>query len=93
MNFLIAVVIGLVVGGIGGLVLRSRSANAIWLAPVLGVVGAVIASAIATAVGDPGYGMKEFSLQVALAIVGVAIVAALAMRGTPAATPPSRPAV
>ncbi|MQA25263.1 MAG: GlsB/YeaQ/YmgE family stress response membrane protein [Micromonosporaceae bacterium] len=81
MNFLIAVIIGAVVGGIGGFVLRSKQPNAIWLAPALGVVGALAASALATAVGDPGYGWKEATLQVVMAVVGVGVVGFLAIRG------------
>lgn len=78
MNFLIAIVIGAVIGGVGGVVLRGRQPNALWLAPVLSIVGALAASALASAVGDPGYGAKEVTLQVALALVGVGVVAFLA---------------
>jgi uncharacterized membrane protein YeaQ/YmgE (transglycosylase-associated protein family) len=87
MNFLIAIVIGLVIGAIGGFVLRQRDSNAMWLAPVLGVIGAVAASILATMLGKPGYGLKEAGLQVVLAIIGVGVVAALVMRkSAPAAT-------
>ncbi|MGH3729383.1 MAG: GlsB/YeaQ/YmgE family stress response membrane protein [Micromonosporaceae bacterium] len=81
MNFLIAVLIGAVVGGIGGFVLRGKQSNAIWLAPVLSIVGALIASILATAVGDPGYGWKEATLQIVLALAGVGVVGFLASRG------------
>jgi uncharacterized membrane protein YeaQ/YmgE (transglycosylase-associated protein family) len=81
MNFLIAILIGAVVGAIGWFVLRGRRADAIWLAPVLGIVGALVASVIATVFGDPGYGPKEATLQVVLAIAAVGGLAVLTMRG------------
>lgn len=81
MNFLIAIVIGAIVGAIGWFVLRGRRADAVWLAPVLGIVGAVIASVLATMFGDPGYGPKEATLQVVLAAAAVGGLAALTMRG------------
>jgi hypothetical protein len=76
-NFVLAVVIGAVIGGIGGFILRGRNASAIWLGPVLGVVGAVVASIAALIFGDDGgqYGWKEATLQVVLAAAGVAAVA------------------
>jgi uncharacterized membrane protein YeaQ/YmgE (transglycosylase-associated protein family) len=86
MNFVIAIVIGAVIGAIGGFVLRQRSASALWMAPVAGVVGALIASALASAFGDPGYGWKEATLQVVLALAGVGAVAVLAMRSQAPAT-------
>lgn len=89
MNFLIAIVIGVVVGAIGGFVIRDRQSNAIWLGPLLAAAGALLASVLATALGKPGYGAKEAILQVVLAIVGVGVLVALALRrsaGQPAHT-------
>ena len=81
MNFLFAVIIGVVIGGIGGFVLRSTSANAIWLAPVLAVVGALIAAVAAAIFGDQrDYGPKEIALQIVLALVGVGVTYFLANR-------------
>lgn len=80
MNFLVAVVIGVVAGLAGWYVIRQKQPNAIWLGPVLGAVGALIASALATAFGTPGYGLKEFSLQVVLAAAGVGALVATTMR-------------
>jgi uncharacterized membrane protein YeaQ/YmgE (transglycosylase-associated protein family) len=80
-NFVIAIVIGAIVGAIGWFVLRGRRADAVWLAPVLGIVGALVASVLATMFGDPGYGPKEATLQVVLAAVAVGGLAALTMRG------------
>jgi uncharacterized membrane protein YeaQ/YmgE (transglycosylase-associated protein family) len=90
-NFVAAVGIGIVVGLIGGFVLRSRQPNAIWLAPVLGVVGAVLASVVTLILGDDRqYGWKEPILQVVLAIAGVAIAAFLGSRKSATTAPASR---
>jgi uncharacterized membrane protein YeaQ/YmgE (transglycosylase-associated protein family) len=74
LNFLAAVGIGLAIGVIGGFVLKGRFASAIWLAPVLALVGSLAASVLALIFGDDRqYGWKEPILQVVLAIVGVAV--------------------
>lgn len=87
MNFLAAVVIGVVIGLAGGLYARSKQANAIWLAPVAAIVGAVLASVLATTLGDPAdYGWKEKLLQVILALVAAGAVLTPALRGGGAAT-------
>jgi uncharacterized membrane protein YeaQ/YmgE (transglycosylase-associated protein family) len=91
MNFVFAVVIGLVVGGVVGFILRGKDASALWLAPVLGVVGAVVASVLATLFGDPGYGWKEATLQVVLAAVGAGAVWVLANRKTTTTTTAATP--
>jgi uncharacterized membrane protein YeaQ/YmgE (transglycosylase-associated protein family) len=81
MNFLFAIIIGVVIGLIGGFALKSKQANAIWLAPVLATGGALIASVLATLLGDPrDYGPKEIGLQVVLALVGIGVVFFLANR-------------
>lgn len=91
-NFLGAIGIGVIIGLIGGFALRSKQANAIWLAPVLAIGGALLASVAALLVGDPeDYGWKEPILQVVLAVVGVGVVAYLASKNSsnskdPAAT-------
>ena len=73
-NFLGAIGIGLVIGLIGGFALKGRFASAIWLAPVLALAGSLAASVLALIIGDDRqYGWKEPILQVALAIVGVAV--------------------
>lgn len=80
-NFLAAIGIGLVIGLIGGFVLRAKQPQAIWLAPVLAVAGALIASVLAFFIGDPeDYGWKEPILQVVLAGAGVAVTAVLGSR-------------
>lgn len=72
-NFLGAIGIGLVIGLIGAFVLRGKQPNAMWLAPVLAIGGALVASVLALIVGDTSdYGWKEPILQVVLAAGGVA---------------------
>ena len=62
LNFVAAVGVGLVIGLIGGFMLRSKAANAIWLAPVLAIVGALVATGAAYVFGEPtGYGWKEIA--------------------------------
>jgi uncharacterized membrane protein YeaQ/YmgE (transglycosylase-associated protein family) len=82
-NFLGAIGIGVVIGLIGGFWLRSKQPNAIWLAPVLAIGGSLVASVIALIVGDDrDYGYREPILQVALAIVGVAVVFFMSSRSS-----------
>jgi uncharacterized membrane protein YeaQ/YmgE (transglycosylase-associated protein family) len=81
MNYVYAVLIGAAIGAIGGYLLRSKQSNAVWLGPVLGIVGALIATVLASIFGnDPGYKLMEAGLQVVLAIVGVAVLFVLANR-------------
>jgi uncharacterized membrane protein (Fun14 family) len=78
LNFVGAVGIGLVIGLIGGFMLRSRAANATWLGPVLAIVGALVATGVAYVLGEPtGYGWKEIAVQVVLAVVGVGALAVM----------------
>jgi uncharacterized membrane protein YeaQ/YmgE (transglycosylase-associated protein family) len=86
MNFLIAVVIGAAVGVIGWFLIRQRRADAIWLAPLSGIVGALLASVLATMFGQPGYGIKEAGLQVVLAVLAVGSLVAMARRGSTTAS-------
>ncbi|MEV0716514.1 GlsB/YeaQ/YmgE family stress response membrane protein [Asanoa sp. NPDC050611] len=73
MNFLFAVIIGAVIGLAGGFALKSRQPNALWLAPALAVAGALVAALLALIFGDDRqYGWKEITLQIVLALVGVA---------------------
>ena len=90
MNFVIAILIGAVVGAIGWFFLRGRRADAVWLAPVLGVVGALVASVLATMFGDPGYGVKEATLQVVLAVLAVGGLVGLTMRSGAVSSGPTK---
>lgn len=81
MNYVYAVLIGAVIGAIGGYLLRSKQSNAIWLGPVLGIAGALLATILAAVFGnDPGYKALEAGLQVVLAIVGVGVLYVLVNR-------------
>jgi uncharacterized membrane protein YeaQ/YmgE (transglycosylase-associated protein family) len=81
LNFVAAIGIGLVIGVVGGFTLRSKSASAMWMAPVLAIVGALVASGAAAIFGDRrDYGYKEAVLQVVLAIVGVGLTYFLSAR-------------
>jgi len=86
MNFVFAILIGAVIGVVGGYLIRGRQANAIWMSPVLAIIGSVLASVLATMFGKSGYGMKEFGLQVVLAIAGVGVTWFLGNRTATATT-------
>jgi uncharacterized membrane protein YeaQ/YmgE (transglycosylase-associated protein family) len=77
-----AIIIGLIIGALGRLVLPGRQAIPIWLTIVVGIVAALIGTAIARAAGwvdTPRVDWLEIIIQVALAAIGVALVAG--MRG------------
>ena len=82
MNFVWAIIIGAIIGVVGWYLVKDRQPNAVWLSPVLGIVGAVVASIIAAIVGKPGYGIKEALLQVVLAVIAVGVLVVMAMRRT-----------
>ncbi|HET9142118.1 GlsB/YeaQ/YmgE family stress response membrane protein [Actinophytocola sp.] len=74
-----AIIIGLVVGALGRLVLPGRQNIPIWLTIVVGIVAALLGTALARAIGIPtatsGIDWLELLVQVILAAVGVALVA------------------
>ena len=73
-----AIIIGAIIGALGRLVVPGRQAIPIWLTIVIGIVAALIGSLIADAlgVGDTGgIDWIELLLQIALAAVGVVLVA------------------
>jgi hypothetical protein len=88
LNFLAAVLIGLVIGAVGAFTLRSRFASAIWLVPALALAGTLTASILALIFGDDRqYGWKEPILQVVLGIGGAVVAYLIGTRTakTPAA--------
>jgi uncharacterized membrane protein YeaQ/YmgE (transglycosylase-associated protein family) len=90
LNFVAAIGIGLIIGIIGGFIVKGRNPSATWLAPVLALVGTLIASGLALAFGDQrDYGWKEATLQVVLALVGVGLAAVLGSKsaGTASTSP------
>jgi len=88
LNFVGAVGIGVVLGLIGGFVLRGNRPSAMWLAPALALAGSLLASVLALMFGDDRqYGWKEPILQVVLAVGGIALAYVLSAGGkTGAAT-------
>lgn len=75
-----AILIGAVVGAIGRLLIPGKQAIGWILTIVVGIVAALIGSAIARAIGvadTAGIDWIEVGLQVVLAVVGVGLVAGL----------------
>jgi uncharacterized membrane protein YeaQ/YmgE (transglycosylase-associated protein family) len=73
-----AIIIGLIIGALGRLVVPGRQAIPIWLTIVIGIVAAFIGTLLAAAFGvanTAGIDWIELILQVALAAVGVSLVA------------------
>ena len=76
-----AILIGLVIGILGRLVVPGKQHIPIWLTIVVGIVAAFLGTALARALGIPtatkGIDWLELLVQVVLAAIGVAIVAAV----------------
>ncbi|MEU4513890.1 GlsB/YeaQ/YmgE family stress response membrane protein [Nonomuraea wenchangensis] len=75
-----ALIIGLVIGVLGRLVVPGRQSIPIWLTIVIGIVAALIGTALAAAFGvadTGGIDWIELILQVVLAGVGVALAAGM----------------
>ncbi|GAA3452470.1 GlsB/YeaQ/YmgE family stress response membrane protein [Dactylosporangium matsuzakiense] len=80
-----ALLVGLVVGGLGRLVVPDRRSFSIWLALAVGMVAALFGTVVADATGistaSPGIDWAELLVQVLLAALGVALVAAAGGHG------------
>ncbi|GAA1028924.1 GlsB/YeaQ/YmgE family stress response membrane protein [Virgisporangium ochraceum] len=80
-----ALIVGLIIGALGRLVVPGRQSIPIWLTMVIGVVAALLGTVLARALGiataTSGIDWLELLVQVALAAVGVALVAGYAGRG------------
>jgi uncharacterized membrane protein YeaQ/YmgE (transglycosylase-associated protein family) len=75
-----ALVIGLIIGALGRLVAPGKQNIPIWLTMLVGVIAALLGTALAFAVGvavTPGIDWIELIVQVALAAVGVSAVAGI----------------
>ncbi len=73
-----ALVVGLVIGALARLVVPGKQDIPIWLTIVIGALGAIVGTALAQVVGvavTPGIDWIELVLQVAVAAIGVAVVA------------------
>ncbi|MFI6785920.1 GlsB/YeaQ/YmgE family stress response membrane protein [Nonomuraea sp. NPDC050383] len=71
-----AIIIGIAIGALGRLVIPGRQHLPIWLTILIGIVAALIGTAIATALGvadTRGIDWIELAIQVALAALGVSL--------------------
>jgi uncharacterized membrane protein YeaQ/YmgE (transglycosylase-associated protein family) len=78
-----AIVVGLVVGVLGRLVLPGRQNISFILTIVVGIIAALVGTALANAMGvgdSSGVDWAEVGLQVLLAAMGVGLVSALTSR-------------
>ena len=73
-----AIIIGAIIGALGRLVVPGKQHIPIWLTIVVGIVAALLGTALARAIGIPtatsGIDWLELIVQVILAAVGVALV-------------------
>ena len=79
-GFFSAIIVGLIIGALGRLVVPGKQNIPIWLTLIVGVVAALIGSAIAKAFGvadTNGIDWTELIIQIALAAGGVVLVARL----------------
>jgi uncharacterized membrane protein YeaQ/YmgE (transglycosylase-associated protein family) len=73
-----AIVVGAIIGALGRLIVPGRQSISIWVTIAIGIVAALIGTFIAQAVGvatTNGIDWIELVIQVALAAVGVSLVA------------------
>jgi uncharacterized membrane protein YeaQ/YmgE (transglycosylase-associated protein family) len=82
-GFITAIIIGLIIGALGRLVVPGKQNIPIWLTILIGIAAAIIGTLIAAAIGvaeTPGIDWIELIIQVALAALGVYLVAGLRAR-------------
>lgn len=76
-----ALIVGLIIGALGRLVVPGRQSIPIWLTMVIGVVAALLGTVVARALGiataTEGIDWLELLIQVALAAIGVGLVAGM----------------
>jgi uncharacterized membrane protein YeaQ/YmgE (transglycosylase-associated protein family) len=78
-----AIIIGAIIGALGRLVVPGRQAIPVWLTVVVGIGAALLGTVIANALGvkdTSGVDWVELFIQIALAAIGVALVAGLTGR-------------
>ncbi|SDI17643.1 Uncharacterized membrane protein YeaQ/YmgE, transglycosylase-associated protein family [Actinokineospora alba] len=80
-GFITAIIIGLVIGVIARMILPGRQSIPIWLTIVVGIVAALLGTALARALGIPtttsGVDWMELLVQVLVAMAGVALVSGM----------------
>jgi uncharacterized membrane protein YeaQ/YmgE (transglycosylase-associated protein family) len=82
-GIIMAIIIGAIIGALGRLVVPGRQPIPIWLTIVVGIVAALIGSAIARSLGfanTAGIDWRELIVQVILAAIGVVVVSNLYVR-------------
>jgi uncharacterized membrane protein YeaQ/YmgE (transglycosylase-associated protein family) len=82
-GIIVALIVGLIVGALGRLVVPGKQHMPLWLTLVVGVVAALLGTVLARALGvatTAGFDWIEFFFQVALAAIGVALVAGAGSR-------------
>ncbi len=80
-----AIIIGAIIGALGRLVVPGRQAMPVWLTILVGIVAAFIGTAIARALGvadTAGVDWVEHAIQVAVAALGVLLLAGFGRRRT-----------
>ncbi len=80
-----AIIVGLIIGALGRLVLPGKQDIPIWLTIVVGIVAALIGTAIARGLGvadTNGFDVMELIIQIVLAAVGVALVSGMRSRSS-----------
>lgn len=77
-----AIIIGAIIGVLGRLIVPGKQDIPVWLTIVVGIVAALVGSAIVGPLRDTdGVDWIELAVQLALAAVGVAAVAGMRGRG------------
>lgn len=79
-GILTAIVFGLIIGALGRLVVPGKQSIPIWLTLLIGVVGALLGTVIARAIGlydGTGWSWWLLLFQVIVAAIGVALVAGI----------------
>ena len=88
-----ALVVGLIIGALGRLVVPGKQNLPIWLTIVIGIVAALLSTAIARGIGvadTKGFDWIELIFQIVLAAAGVAVVAGFWGRRGHRGLPPDR---
>ncbi|GGQ04402.1 GlsB/YeaQ/YmgE family stress response membrane protein [Streptosporangium pseudovulgare] len=85
-SIIAAIIIGAVIGALARLILPGRQNISVGMTVIVGIVAALIGTAIAAALGladTPGIDWWEHLIQLALAVIGVLAVAQMQLRKSP----------
>lgn len=78
MSIITAIIVGAILGFLGRLVAPGRQDIKIWVTIVVGIIAALLGTAIARALGfadTAGFDWREFIVQLILAAIGVTLAA------------------